>query len=353
MDLDLNPLPLATQSAKKKVSFLDLPFQIRFQIYALALSYSSGYFHPLPQWGDSIEGVLRTPSGQIRYNLFEFEPPFYVTQNLAPFTLMRTCKQLSSEASNAFYELNTFAIPDISSLVLQFHNLSSFLIPRIRHIWLGLSFKSDPNWTVRALETLYAWTTSPDSVLKTITINVAACDTELQDLILECNSNHRLFKLHLMALSSSHGDEFPAWATKGVSRRLEVYAHDLTYNLPLSHRSSSPCTKKCSGTLFTAKSPLALAHTLHEAFVGELWIGDRLCFKDGEKLRETFAVDKEGQCTDEFGRWNLAWFREEDEDGRAWRWITVFGRPKRRVRKRGLECLPVAWQRATRIGLVR
>jgi hypothetical protein len=170
------------EANKAKVGFLHLPREIRDEIYAYALAYSSGYFHPLPKWDDGIEGVCRTAAGMIRYNLFKFEPPFYVTEEIATFALMQTCRQVYLEATDMFYELNTFAIPDASSLVLQFQPLTAFLIPRIRHIWLGLDCKADPNWAVKTLHALYSWA-EKHGALRTLTFNVATDNNDLKDIL--------------------------------------------------------------------------------------------------------------------------------------------------------------------------
>lgn len=92
-----------------------------------------------------------------------------------------------------------------------------------------------------------------------------------------------LFDEYLTVLRSSWGQDDGQW--RGVTRKLELF---------VDHFRDTDIG-----------DPRPVVEAMHAAFMGELWIDRRLCYRDGREVMRPFEYDK---C---MVKWQTAWFLEE------------------------------------------
>lgn len=154
-------------------SILELPSEIRQQIYTYAFSSPTGYLYALPRDGN-----------YERFTLAPFEPPDCICGGLIALPLLQTCKLINWEARDVVYEHNTWAIPYIGDLLWKFWELDAGLSHRVRHIWLKVDFTHRPGLrdTAKSLDVLSRWAQQAGN-LQTVTLNAVAGIEEMMNVI--------------------------------------------------------------------------------------------------------------------------------------------------------------------------
>lgn len=267
-------------------SILELPSEIRLQIYTYAFSSPTGYLCALPRH-ENYE----------RFTLAPFEPPNCIRGGLIALPLLQTCRLINSEARDVVYEHNTWAIPYIGDLLWKFRELDAGLSHRVRHIWLKVDFTHRPGLrdTAKSLDVLSRWVQQAGN-LQTVTLNAVAGTEEMMEVIdlrtfgeplysamgrFNPRAGEKLFDEYLRVLRDSWAEDHSRWA--GVKRKLELRVEYVRQGY--------------------IGDPREMVKEMHDAFKGELWIDGKLCYKDGEEVLQPFEWDRSA------GILQIAWFR--------------------------------------------
>jgi hypothetical protein len=210
---------------------------------------------------------------------------------LVDFPLLRSCKQINLEAKDIVYKYNTWAIPIIGDLSWRY--LDEVLGHRVRHVWLKANFlsRNGLDHTGKSLELLSRLSEQAGN-LQTVTLNVVVGIDEMMTLIdlkfygeplksatgrFNPCAGEMLLDEYLTVLRNSRGKYDGQWA--GVKRKLELLVEELRDE--------------------DNSNPGKMVEEMHDAFTGELWIDNRLCYSDRREVFRPFNWE---------GMWQIAWF---------------------------------------------
>jgi hypothetical protein len=238
---------------------LDLPREIREQIYIYTLFSPTGILCP-----------DRPPNTANLFAFQIFESPYYDSYNLTlSLSLLQTCKQINAEAKDVIYKHNAFAVQNFDELPQ--------LSRHVEHIFLSieLEYREDLENTAEALDVL-----SRRENLTTLTLFTCKGFCEMNSLMelrlfgerpifrwgeVNPHAGEKLFDEYLTVLRNSWGKYDGQWA--GVARKLFLQVESV---------NPGPGDAK------------KVVEDMHDAFKGELWIDDRLCYKDGQEVLQAF-----------------------------------------------------------------
>jgi hypothetical protein len=229
---------------------LDLPREIREQIYIYTLSSPTGILYP-----------DRPPNTANRFAFQIFESPYCDSYNLTlSLSLLQTCKQINAEAKDVIYKHNAFAVQNFDELPQ--------LSRHVKHISLsiGLEYREDLENTAEALDVL-----SRRENLTTLTLFTCKGFCEMNSLMeltwgeVNPHAGEKVFDKYLTVLRNSWGKYDEQWAA--VKRKLFLQVESV---------NTGPGDAK------------KVVEDMHDAFKGELWIDDRLCYKDGQEVLQAF-----------------------------------------------------------------
>jgi len=285
---------------------LDLPREIRDQIYVLAFSSSTGYIcHSLTY--DSDPPIRR---------LIGFRPPSSAcwSDNVS-IPLLQTCRQIYGEAQGLVFKHNIWVGGRVEHFALRFPKIQPLLGHRIQHLWveIDLTYRRGLEYAAKSLQMLRTLA-EQNAQLRSITLRIATGKYEMMRLInldqygepvwldsgqLNPHVGERLLEEYVTVFLDACGQR--SWP--GVQRKLEFEVDRLD--------------ERCS------HDPGGFVKKLHNAFGGELWfrhqkIGqsseaggnafcDRLCYKDGEEISKPFAKSAA------YHGWQVVWFRADNE----------------------------------------
>ena len=269
-----------------RACLLELPRELRHQIYVEVLSSPTGYLIPSPL--TSLYSLEKQ-----RFLLQPFDTLSYSTSNHGRILLniILTCKQIHQEARDIVFETNTWAISTTRRVLFgwQFKGLDINLGCRMRHVCLDicLSDRSFLENTTEALRVLSKWAHEGGN-LKTMTLYVIRDYKEMMRVLnirafgeplepfhngyLDPNAGHKLYHEYLAVFRKSWGQFDTQWA--GARRKLD---------LRMGHIITEPCVG----------DPSAMVKEMHDAFGGELWFNGKLCYENGKEILQPFKLDSQ------------------------------------------------------------
>lgn len=249
------------------LTLFDLPLEIRDQIYSYSLTSPTGYVIPKAVLcGDRSCRIMGTKLNAVERH---FEPFQWWSCLDSAFPMLRASKQIYLEANEHIYKRNTFIIFNFMDQKV----VHQRLCVHVRYIWIYTEmFLVDQclqsvKDTAQALRTIYEWVVHHQR-LQTLTLNITSSPLGFSGMVETFEMDRERFDEQLGVLRNSWGDSFPQW--KGVQRKLEL------------------CTGRWAREDREECNPYPVVRALHAAFGGELWINDRLCYKDGDEIVRNF-----------------------------------------------------------------
>lgn len=242
-----------------------LPLEIRIEIWRYAQTMPFGRVT-----------VCMRPRGANRWesDIVRFDPERYVrTPGRARFLpLLQTSKAIYQETRGIFYQVNTFCFHSQEDFARRFKQLDtpSLSMP-IKHVWIGVNIALEslgPSGLPETADVLSTWQKKAGT-LRTITLYMI--DYSLGFGLKKLVERYRESGPWLQRLINIFRDfQFQSeglW--EGVTMRLEFNVDD--------HRDAT-----------LINDARDLFKCLHDALGGELWVADKLCYKDGAMIVRPF-----------------------------------------------------------------
>jgi hypothetical protein len=275
-------------------TLLTVPREIRDRIYYFVLLSPTGCIIATREDHRYSSQTLLSKSPT--YSFVVCDPPRYFRDDIIRFSLLQTNRQIYSEAKNVLYERNTVVFM-IDDFVTSYRPQYPFLSHRIQHIYLsgGFTHKEEIQQTAKALNILQNWAKEV-GCLRSMTLNFVdgihdmeelqsnrALGSESSNSWLGGMPNHSLSLLEAYLEMLRRSREGGQWTN--VQRKIDFCRVE---HLKQSNRD-----------------PVDVVRAIHDAFGGELWFGDYLCYKDGKEMLRPFVKA-------DFGTgWQEAWFADD------------------------------------------
>lgn len=157
---------------------------------------------------------------------------------------------------------------------MDYREIHGWLGRRVQHIWID-QHRSDIEKgrmrnTAEALSTIHDWVLHGEGPLRTLTISVCGSQSHFNDLVHDFFFDRSRFdEVAKMLYNSWHGKQGD-WG--GVRRKIEAWAGNWSV---------------MDGAEYDPNIVLA---ALHEYFGGDLWVNERLCYRDGKEILRVFEL---------------------------------------------------------------
>ena len=264
--------------------FLTLPREIRDVIYLLALTSPTGFVTAEPTMVPIDDE--KTAEDWNHLKICPVAPPCLMLIEDGHFStdwtrilpsLLRTCKQIYSETKHLFLVNDAFYIPEVKFPWDYFMGYLITLGNRMQHLCLRATlFDNSAPENLAALNAIAAWAKDTGK-LKTFTLFPEAFNKDkidhydclcFDDPEVRTRDNH-YYWAYLDMLRRNRDQYRDHWV--GVTKRIELEEFN-----PRDYQH--------------VHDPMAFVVNLHDAFGGELWVGGRLCYRDGEQIERPMEL---------------------------------------------------------------
>lgn len=237
-----------------------------------ALNSEPGYFHV---W-NSGEGTGKTRRHTIMTCL---QPNDLDLRQSIFLDLTRTCKQIYEETKGLFYKRNSLILWSPSAVILYYSLHQKRYLDLIQNMWLRIDITRRLDGLPKALACLSQ--TAKSGMLKTLTINLAGDAVELDDMLNSHLDNEQWSIIYGTTSAHAYVSLFQQF--------LEIIKRGFAGVEWGNVQRKVHITAESTDRVLIEHKPNTMVYQLHEAFGGELWVADRLCYKNGEELVRPFA----------------------------------------------------------------